>query len=124
MRVVASLRAPHQRLLLRSADEQRSLAAGEPGQELLGDIVLAFLAERHQLQPAGGDETVDAGDERLGHRVHQCGRRVVVAAMTDEEPLHPAAVGQPRNPHVEIHPVDRLDVEYHVIGHDIGDTTR
>jgi hypothetical protein len=38
----------------------------------------------------------------------------VVAAVTDEETLHPGAVGQPRHPHVEIHPVDALDLEHRV----------
>ena len=69
------------------------------------------LAKLHQLQPAGGDEAVDVGDERLGHRVHQRRGGVVVAAVADEEALHPAAVGQPGLPHVEIHPVDRLHLE-------------
>ena len=48
----------------------------------------------------------------------------MVAAVTDEEPLHPGAVSQPRDPHVEIHPVDRLDLEQRVIGHDIAGTAR
>ncbi len=65
--VIAALGAPHERLLLRAAHEQYPLGAGEPGQELLGHLVFAFLAKRHQLQPARGDEAVDVGDERLGH---------------------------------------------------------
>jgi hypothetical protein len=44
--------------------------------------------------------------------------------VADEEALHPAAVGQPRLPHVEIHPVDRLHLEDHVIVEDIGDAAR
>ena len=67
---------------------------------------------------------MDVGDERLGHRVHQRGRGVVVAAVADEEALYPAAVGQPGLPDVEIHPVDRLHLEHHVIVEDIGDTAR
>ena len=82
------------------------------------------LAKLHQLQPAGGDEAVDVGDERLGHRIHQRGGGVVVAAVTDEEALHPAAVGQPGLPHVEIHPVDRLHLEHRVISKDISHTAR
>jgi hypothetical protein len=39
----------------------------------------------------------------------------VVTAVADEEALHPAAVGQPRHPHVEIHPIDALDLEQRVI---------
>jgi hypothetical protein len=78
----------------------------------------------HKFQTAGGDEAVDVGDERLGHRVHQRGRGVVVAAMADEEALHPTAVGQPWLPHVEIHPVDRFHLEHNMIVEDIGDAAR
>ena len=48
----------------------------------------------------------------------------MVAAVADEEALHPAAVGQPGLPHVEIHPVDRLHLEDHVIVEDISDAAR
>jgi hypothetical protein len=78
----------------------------------------------HQLQAAGGDETVDIGNERLGHRVHQRGRGVVVAAVADEETLHPTAVGQPGLPHIQIHPVDRFHLEDDVIVKDISDAAR
>jgi hypothetical protein len=119
------LGAPDAGLLLRAPDEQHPLRLGELRQELVGDVVLALaLAERQQLQAAGGDEAVDVSDERLGHRVHQGGRGVVVAAVADEEALYPAAVGQPRLPDVEIHPVDRLHLEDDVIVEDIGDAAR
>jgi hypothetical protein len=48
----------------------------------------------------------------------------VVAAVADEEALHPAAVGQPGLPHVELHPVDGLDLEDHVIVEDIRHCAR
>ena len=48
----------------------------------------------------------------------------MVAAVGDEEASHPAAVGQPRLPHVEIHPVDGLHLEHRVIVEDIGDAAR
>jgi hypothetical protein len=67
---------------------------------------------------------VDVGDERLGHRVHQRCRGVVVAAVAHEEALHPTAVRQPGLPHVQIHPVDRLHLEGDVIVEDIGDAAR
>ena len=41
-----------------------------------------------------------------------------------KNPWTPAAVRQPWNPHVEVHPVDRLDLEEHAIGQDIADTAR
>jgi hypothetical protein len=67
-----------------------------------------------------GDEVVNVRDERLAHRVHQCGRGVQVAAVTSEKSRHPAAVGQARLPDIEIHPVDALHLERHMIGKDIG----
>jgi hypothetical protein len=119
------LGVPHPGLLLGAADEQHPLLLVEPGQELVGDVVLALaLRKADQFQAAGGDEAVDVSDERLGHRVHQRGRGVVVAAVADEEALHPTAVGQPGLPHIQVHPVDRLHLEHHMIVEDIGDAAR
>jgi len=47
-----------------------------------------------------------------------------MAAVTDEEAGHPTAVGQPGNPDVEIHPVDALHLEAHMIVKDIADAAR
>ena len=47
-----------------------------------------------------------------------------MAAVADEETLHPGAVSQARVPHIEKHPVDALDLEHHMISEDIGDTAR
>jgi hypothetical protein len=38
------------------------------------------------FQPAGGDEAVNVGDERPGHRVHRGRGGVVVAAAAAEDP--------------------------------------
>jgi hypothetical protein len=111
----------HTRLLLRPADVQHALLGGELGQEPPGDLVLALtLPEAHQLQVVGGDEVMDVGDERLGHRVHQRRRRILVAAVPDEESGGPATVGQPGHPHVEVHPIDALHLEAHMIGQHVG----
>jgi hypothetical protein len=89
-RAVAALGAPHPGLLLGPTDEQHPLRLGELRQELVADVVLALaLTERHQRQAARGDKPVDVGDERLGHRVHQRRRGVVVAAVADEKPCTP-----------------------------------
>jgi hypothetical protein len=91
----------------------------------LGELVFTLaLREMDQLQAARGNEAVDVSDERLGHRVHQRRGRVVVPAVTDEKALDPATVGQPRLPHVEIHPVNGLHLKHHMIGKDISDTAR
>jgi len=42
-------------------------------------------------------------------------RRVLVPAVADEERRDPAAVLQLRLVDVEVHPVDRLDLENHVL---------
>src|SRR5664280_1343953 len=98
---------------------------GETGQELLGELVLALsLGESDQLQATRGDEVVNVGHERLAHGIHQRGRGITVAAMADEEPHDSAAVGQSGHPDVEIHPIDALDLEGHVVGEHIGDGAR
>lgn len=47
-----------------------------------------------------------------------------MAAVTDEEALHPAAIGQLRLLHIQIHSVDGGHLEHHVIIEDISDTAR
>ena len=47
-----------------------------------------------------------------------------MATMTDEETGYPPAVGQPRHPHVQIHAIDALHLEQHVISEHIGDAAR
>jgi hypothetical protein len=122
---VPALSVPHPGLLLGPADKQHPLRLAEARQEPLRQVVLTLaLGEVHQFQPARGDETVNIGDERLGHRVHQRRRGVMKTAVADEKALHAAAVGQPGLPHVQIHPVDRLHLEDHVIGKDISDGAR
>jgi hypothetical protein len=44
--------------------------------------------------------------------------------VADEESLHSAAVLQLGLEDVQVHPVDRLDLEHHVIGQDVGDSAR
>jgi hypothetical protein len=122
--VVAPLGPPHPRFLLRPADVQHSFPGPEVSQEPLGDVVLALLAEVHQFQAAGGDEVMDVRDERLRHRVHQRRGRKLVTAVPDEEAASPGAVLQPGLPDVEVHPVDALNLETHMIGKDISNSSR
>jgi hypothetical protein len=51
-------------------------------------------------------------------------RGVLVAAVANEEGGHPAAVLQPRVVGVEVHPVDALDLEEHMIAGDFGHSAR
>jgi hypothetical protein len=79
-----------------------------------GVLVLA-LAEGQQVQSPGIDEVMDVRHERLGDRRHQHRRRVLVPPVTDEERRDAAAVLQSRLIDVQVHPVDRLDLENHVL---------
>ena len=122
--VVAALGPPHGGLLLRPPRVQHPLGAGEARQVPLRHLVFALFAEMHQVQAAGADEVMDIRDERLGHRVHQRRAGICMAAVTGEERGRPGAVLQPGLPHVQVHPVDRLDLEDDMPGKDIGGRTR
>jgi len=75
-------------------------------------------------QPAGRDEMPDVRDKRPGHRRHQRRGGEPVPAVPDEERRDPRAVLQPGLVQVEVHPVDRLDLEQHVASEHIGGRTR
>ena len=122
--VVPALGPPHRCLLLRPPRVQHPLGAGEARQVPLRHLVLALLAEMHQVDSGRGDEVVDVRDERLGHRVHQRRAGVGVAAVAGEERGRSRAVLQPGLPHVQVHPVDRLDLEHDMPGKDISSRTR
>ena len=58
------------------------------------------------------------------HRRHQRRGGEPVAPVPDEERGDPRAVLQPGLVQVQVHPVDRLDLEQHVISQHIGGRTR
>jgi len=98
---------------------------GEPGQVLLRQVVLALpLREVHHSHLVLPAEPVDRGDEALGHRVHQRRGGERRPAVTTEEPDHPVHMLQTRLIDVEVHAVDRLDLQAHVPGQDICDAAR
>jgi hypothetical protein len=95
------------------------------GQVGPGDVVFALvLGEVHQVQTVPVDELADRGDERLGHRGHQRRGGEGVAAVEVEEPGRPARVLQQRLVDVEVHPVDRLELERDMPVEDIGHAAR
>jgi len=119
---VAPLLCPeHPGLLLRSPDEQHPFRAGEPGQVLGGDVVLALtlgeLDQRHVLVPA---EPVDRRDEALADRVHQRRGRERRATVPAEEAHHTSRVLQPGLVDVQVHPVDALHLQRHMTGENIS----
>ena len=123
--VPASLSPADRRLLLGLADEQDALLASEPSQVLGHHRVLAltFLEgdQRHRLLR---HEPVDRPHERLAHRGHEGRGRKQLAPVRTEEVRHPAFILEPGNIHVEVHPVDALDLERPVWSRRISPTVR
>jgi hypothetical protein len=64
------------------------------------------------------------GDEPLGHLGQQSRRSIGEPAVANEEARRLGCVLQPRLVQVEVHPVDRLDLECNVAGQDIGNGAR
>jgi hypothetical protein len=88
-------------------------------------VVLALpLGEAHQRHVVGCGEVVDVGDELPRHRRHQRGRGDREAPVAHQEPRHLAGALQLRPEHAPVHPVDGLDLEHHLLGHDIGNSAR
>jgi hypothetical protein len=127
-RVTALLGAKQRCLLLRPPDEQHSLdAAGrlEGGQVFPHHVVLALALDeidpRHALLDgeAAHRDRERVGDlrqrRRRGHRQAELGVHV-----GDQ----PRRVLQPGHVDVQVHPVDALHLEDHVLGDDIGHRAR
>ena len=121
VRVVAALGAEDAGLLLGDPDEQDPVGVGAPGQVFAHHLVLALpLREVQQRHVVGCGEVVDVGDELFGHRCDQGGRGDREPAMAHQEPDDLAGALQLRHEDVEVHPVDALDLEPHMIGEHIG----
>ena len=89
------------------------------------DVVLTLtLGELDHRHVALAAEPVDRGDERLADRIHQRRGGERRTPMPAQEPHHPVHVLQPRLIHVQIQPVDALDLQRHVLIKDIADAAR
>jgi hypothetical protein len=66
----------------------------------------------------------DVRGGRRGHRGHQRRGREPVAPVPHEEHGDPGTMLQPGLVEVEVHAVDRLDLEQHVTSKHIGSRTR
>ena len=126
--VAAFLGAEHPGLLLRPADEQHPLATtrrGMRGEILVHHVVLALsLGEVHDRHPAAAGIPSHRGAESLGDR-RQRRRRgdrttQLVAQVADQTEFSL----QLRHIHIEIHPVDALHLEHHMIGQHISSSAR
>lgn len=112
-------------LLLRPTDEQHPLRAGELGQVFVHHIVFASpLSETNPRQLVIPGKAVHRRTERISDLRQQCRR-------SDRQPQLPLQIAdQPRRElqlqdiDVQIHPVDTLHLQAHVLGQDIGDRSR
>ena len=123
--VPAALRTQNPGLLLRPPDEQHPLSTGEPGQMLMHHMILTLpLHEIDQRHVLLGREPTHPRVECLRHR-RQRGRGGDPAAeLTTQVPDHSQLPLQLRNVGVQIHTVDALHLEDHMIGKHISRGTR
>lgn len=121
--VAALLGAEHPGLLLRPPDEQHPLRIGEPGQMLEHHVVLTLpLDELDQRDGVVGGEPAHPGVERLGDRRQRRGGVHRAAELAAQEPDQTESALQLRHVHVQVHPVDALDLEPDVLGQHIGNS--
>ena len=118
---VAALLGPEQRgFLLRPPDEQDPFGAAsrlEGGQVLVHHVVFALPPGKvHPRDPLPPGEAVHRSGETVGDPGQRGGRGNLQAQL----PLHiaqqPARVLQLRDIDIEIHPVDALHLEDHMLG--------
>ena len=120
--IAPPLGAEHRRFLLRLADEQHSFRAGKLLPILRGHAVLTLaLLERHDGYLFLFGKLLHLGDERLGDRIHQRTGGKPVAEMEPEETGHSSRPLQRRHVHVQVHAVDSLDLQRHVLPENLGD---
>jgi hypothetical protein len=112
-------------LLLGPTDEQHPLRTLGSGQVLMHDVVLALtlhkIDQRHSVRTG---VAADPLNEVLAHRRHQRGGRDLKPPLPGQEPDDLSDALQLRDIDVQIHPVEGLDLEHHVLGEDISSSTR
>ncbi len=87
----------------------------------MSDVVFAFPgSEVDQVDAVIGDEPVDVGHEGFRDRVHQRRGHEREPAMALEEADHPQLVLQTGLIEVQVHPVDALDLQGHMIRKNVG----
>ena len=110
------------RLLLRLADEQHPLGLREPLEMLRRDVVLAFaLPEQHHRNRLSFPEGLHLGHEALTDGIHQRTRCKGISTMVPKETRHAPFALQLRNVDVEVHPIDALDLQGHMLSKDFRD---
>ena len=123
--VTTLLRPEQHRLLLSPPDEQHPFLGGEIRQVLMHDVVFALTLDevdpRHTLIAS---EAAHRRTEAVTDRRQRRGRGDRQPQLAVHEPHQPRRVPQLRHVHVEIHPIDALHLEHHMIGQDIRHTAR
>jgi hypothetical protein len=113
--VVPFLGPEQRRLLLGPADEDHALSAPgrlEPGQVLMHHVVLVLVpGEVHPRDLLLAGETVDRGGEAVGNLAQRRGRGDRQPQLPVDVPDQPGRVLKVRDVHVQVHPVDALDLE-------------
>ena len=104
---------------------QPAIISHSPPQVPGSDIVLTLpRGETHQVQSPRGEEMTDVRGERRRHRGHQRRGGKPVAPVPHEERSDPRAVLQPGLVQVQVHAIDRLDLEQHMTSQHIASRTR
>ena len=123
LRVPALLGAKHRGFFLGFADEHHALMAGKLAEMFGHHIVFALsLPKLHERDIPACGEGFQRRHEAAAHRTHQRCRRDRLAPVLAEEPYNPLFGLQPRHIDVEIHPVDALHRQLHMIAENIRHT--
>jgi hypothetical protein len=126
--VAALLGAEQGCLLLGASDEHHTLGPSsslEQGQPFVQDVVLALtLDEVHPRHLIHGREPVDRRNEPVGDLRQRCRRGDLHTKLALQIADQSRRVLQLGHIDVQVHPVDALDLEPHVIGKDISDGAR
>src|ERR1700726_1189762 len=121
----ATLRAHDPRLFLGLADIEHALTLAEPSQVFLRDVVLALpLLEGNQIDALVVDELIDVANKRFRHRCHRRRRGKTLAPMNPQVAHHGSHRLQMRDVDIQVHPVDRLDLQLHMLTQDFRHRSR
>ena len=123
IRVVPAFGAKHRRLLLRLADEQHPFLRREFLQETRSHVVLALaLAKRHHGNLVLLGKALHRLHKALADRVHQHAGGSPMTTVETKESGCPRFSLQARHVNIQIHPVDSLKLQAHVLGQNLGNT--